>query len=316
MKKVANLLFPADYFDKRSPDGAMRAEYEAAVAEGRLDVSLFDLELFDERGRASLARPFLDPGLPLIYRGWMMKPGEYGSFHRALVGLGLRPITSPEAYAEFHMFPLAYERHEALRSSSPGLLAFPGTGADADAVNGRFERFMVKDYVKSVKGTSVPASVRTPISQGDLDALVAEFVRLRGGLFTEGIVLKEVVDLRRYGPNLKAPASYAQSTQGDFVYVWRLYDKGRTGDHIYLVYGTEMKQYLADGWVVDKGAGFWTLRKGATINGRTTIPIYRAYNYRLGRGKHHYTPSKVEYDSICKNNGWKPEGVKFYVIKK
>ena len=199
MKKVANLLFPADYFDKRSPDGAMRAEYEAAVAEGRLDVSLFDLELFDERGRASLARPFLDPGLPLIYRGWMMKPGEYGSFHRALVGLGLRPITSPEAYAEFHMFPLAYERHEALRSSSPGLLAFPGTDADAGMVNGRFERFMVKDYVKSVKGTSFPASVRTPISQGDLDALVEEFVRLRGGLFTEGIVLKEVVDLRRYG---------------------------------------------------------------------------------------------------------------------
>ena len=199
MKKVANLLFPADYFDKRSPDGAMRAEYEAAVAEGRLDVSLFDLELFDERGRASLARPFLDPGLPLIYRGWMMKPGEYGSFHRALVGLGLRPITSPEAYAEFHMFPLAYERHEALRSSSPGLLAFPGTDADAGMVNGRFERFMVKDYVKSVKGTSFPASVRTPISQGDLDALVEEFVRLRGGLFTEGIVLKEVVDLKRYG---------------------------------------------------------------------------------------------------------------------
>ena len=119
-----------------------------------------------------------------------------------------------------------------------------------------------------------------------------------------------------YSPNLPAPSSYAASTQGDFVYVWRLYDKGRTGDHIYLVYGTEMKQYLADGWVVDKGAGFWTLKKGATINGRTTIPIYRAYNYRLGRGKHHYTPSKVEYDKICKNNGWKPEGVKFYVVNK
>ena len=199
MNKVANLLFPADYFDKRSLDGAMRAEYEAAVAESRLDVSLFDLELFDERGRVSLARPFLDPELPLVYRGWMMKPGEYGSFHRALVGLGLRPITSPEAYAKFHMFPLAYERHEALRSSSPGLLVFSGARADAGMVNGRFERFMVKDYVKSVKGTSFPASVRTPISQGDLDTLVAEFVRLRGGLFTEGIVLKEVVDLRRYG---------------------------------------------------------------------------------------------------------------------
>ena len=77
-----------------------------------------------------------------------------------------------------------------------------------------------------------------------------------------------------------------------------------------------MKSYLSNGWVVDKGAGFWTLRKGARMSGKTIIPIYRAYNPKLKRGKHHYTPSKVEYDSICKNHGWKPEGVKFYVIKK
>ena len=173
MGKIANLLFPADYFDKKQPDGEMRT--------------------------VSLVRPFLDSELPLIYRGWMMKLGEYESFHRSLVRLGLRPITSPEAYAEFHMFPLAYERYEALRSSSPGLLAFPGAEAGAGAVNERFERFMVKDYVKSVKGTSFPASVRMPVSQGDLDVLVAEFVRLRGGLLTEDIVLKEVVDLRRHG---------------------------------------------------------------------------------------------------------------------
>lgn len=106
MGKIANLLFPADYLDKKQPDGAMRTEHEAAVAEGRLDVSLFDLELFDERGTVFLVRPFLDSELPLIYRGWMMKLGEYESFHRSLVRLGLRPITSPEAYAESHMFPL------------------------------------------------------------------------------------------------------------------------------------------------------------------------------------------------------------------
>ena len=78
--KIANLLFPADYFDKKQPDGEMRT--------------------------VSLVRPFLDSELPLIYRGWMMKLGEYESFHRSLVRLGLRPITSPEAYAESHMFPL------------------------------------------------------------------------------------------------------------------------------------------------------------------------------------------------------------------
>ena len=57
---------------------------------------------------------------------------------------------------------------------------------------------MVKDYVKSMKGTSFPTRIDTPITQKELDDLVAEFIRLRGSLFTGGIVLKEYVDLKRY----------------------------------------------------------------------------------------------------------------------
>ena len=199
MGKVANLLFPADYFDRKAPDGAMRVEYEAATAEGRLDVSLFDLELFEQRGVVSLARPFLDPALPLVYRGWMMRPGEYDIFFGGLRRLGLRPLVSPEVYSELHMFPLAYARHEVLRDASPKLISFPGTEVDAGVVNRAFDRFMVKDYVKSVKGTPFPSCIETPVGQAELDSLVAEFVRLRGGLFTEGIALKEVANLRLRG---------------------------------------------------------------------------------------------------------------------
>lgn len=54
MPRVANVLFPADYFEKIAPDGSMRIEYESACAEGRLDVGLFDLELFEERGELAL----------------------------------------------------------------------------------------------------------------------------------------------------------------------------------------------------------------------------------------------------------------------
>ena len=118
-----------------------------------------------------------------------------------------------------------------------------------------------------------------------------------------------------YAPSMKAPASYAASTQGDYVYVWRLYDKGRTGDHIYLTYGSEMQAYLRNGWVVDKGAGFWSIRDGATITGRTVVPVYRQYNGGLKRGKSHYTPSKGEYDANVSRNGWTGEGIKFYVVK-
>lgn len=199
MPKAANVLFPADYFEKGAPDGAMRIEYESACAEKRLDVGLFDLELFEERGELSLDRPFLDEALPLVYRGWMMKPERYEAFFAALRERGLRPMTSPDAYEEFHMFPLAYMRNDALKVHASQLVAFPGYRTDAGTINRAFKEFMVKDYVKSVKGTRFPVSFRTPVSQERMDEIVKEFVRLRGGLFTAGIVCKEYVDLARYG---------------------------------------------------------------------------------------------------------------------
>lgn len=197
--KVANVLFPSDYFDKNSPDAALKSEYDAAVADGRLDVRAFDLELFEERGVIALSQPFCDEALPLVYRGWMMKPGQYEAFHSALRGSGLRPIVEPVAYAEFHMFPLAYERHEVLRENSPLLVAFQGRSVDAAVVSDSFGRFMVKDYVKSVKGTSFPRFFETPVTQDEMDVIVERFVALRGGLFTEGVVCKEYVDLAACG---------------------------------------------------------------------------------------------------------------------
>lgn len=53
------------------------------------------------------------------------------------------------------MFPLAYVRHDVLSTYAPRLVAFPGMSADAEVVNGMFAEFMVKDYVKSVKGDIV-----------------------------------------------------------------------------------------------------------------------------------------------------------------
>jgi len=41
---------------------------------------------------------------------------------------------------------------------------------------------MVKDYVKSVKGTFFPKLVETPVMQDELDGLIDEFIRLRGSL--------------------------------------------------------------------------------------------------------------------------------------
>lgn len=198
MAKVANILFPADYFDKSSPDPALRAEYEAAAQEPRLDAILFDLEAFEERGKLKLSNQPQSPKLPLVYRGWMMKPARYLAFYEALFAKGLRPLVGSRDYAELHQFPLIYAKSEKLRALSPKTIAFPGGRIDALAVNAAFDRFMVKDYVKSAKNTSFPCSIPTPISQEDADSLSEAFVELRAGLFTGGIVCKEYADLAKY----------------------------------------------------------------------------------------------------------------------
>lgn len=198
MAKVANILFPSDYFEKKQVDEAMRSEHDAAVVDARLDIRLFNLEQFEESGELQLSYPFLDPSLPLIYRGWMMKPVQYTLFFDALRAEGLAPVVQPVMYSEFHMFPLAYRRHWALREHSPLLMSFAGKNVDAEIINGSFSRFMLKDYVKSAKGTDFPQFFETPVSQERMDEIVSEFVLRRGELFTEGIVCKEYVELARY----------------------------------------------------------------------------------------------------------------------
>lgn len=69
----------------------------------------------------------------------------------------------------------------------------------------KFERnrngteFMLKDYVKSVKGAQIPSKISSGIHQDELEELLATFYRLRGNLFTGGICLKEILPLKYYG---------------------------------------------------------------------------------------------------------------------
>ena len=62
-----------------------------------------------------------------------------------------------------------------------------------------FDRFMVKDYVKSVKGTEFPKFFDHSITQEEFDNWMEVFYKYRGDLLTGGICIKEFLDLKRYG---------------------------------------------------------------------------------------------------------------------
>lgn len=194
------ILFPGDYFSLNNPNDNFTAELDAVTATDDLDVAIFNYDEFIEGAPLRLNKSPHGIYKDIIYRGWMMKPEQYKRFCDELKTMGLEPFTSPVCYERMHCFPNAGEMFD---DQTPRFLVFPEENGvvhiDADEVNAEFDRFMFKDYVKSVKGTSFPKCIHTPVSQAELDSLIEEFTRLRGELFTGGIVLKEFVDLELYG---------------------------------------------------------------------------------------------------------------------
>ena len=57
---------------------------------------------------------------------------------------------------------------------------------------------MVKDSVKSVKGTEFPVFFDNTVTQAEFDKWMEVFYKYRGDLITGGICIKEYLDLKRY----------------------------------------------------------------------------------------------------------------------
>lgn len=68
-----------------------------------------------------------------------------------------------------------------------------------DSIKHIFGRFMVKDFVKSVKGTEFPKYFDKDITQEEFDQRMEVFYKYRGNLLTGGIYIKEYLNLKHYG---------------------------------------------------------------------------------------------------------------------
>lgn len=137
-----------------------------------------------------------DEVVTAVYRGWMMQPEQYESFYQSLLENKIQLITTPEEYRRFHVFPNIYP---LLEEDTAGMIIFPeNTPVDLDTVRRSFKRFMVKDYVKSVKGTDFPVYFENTVSKEEFDKWMEVFYKYRGDLFTGGICMKEYLDLKQY----------------------------------------------------------------------------------------------------------------------
>lgn len=188
------ILYPADFFDLKKVDGDYEAEYREALKFPEFRILFYNYDDFAAGGKLRFYPSAFEGGL-CVYRGWMLQPRAYETLYQALADRGLRLINTPAEYENCHEFPNSYPLLEAF---TPGIMVYEMDQAvDWKAVRERLGKFMMKDYVKSVKGSDFPVYFDDSYTDEEMERYREEFIRLRDRLFVKGIVLKEYVDLRK-----------------------------------------------------------------------------------------------------------------------
>ncbi len=190
------VLFPSSFMNTKQIDEDFEQEYEAVLDNGQLHPILFGYDAWFNENTLRLSEK-TETDVFAVYRGWMMQPEQYKNFYEQLRERHIHLLTTPDMYERMHLFPLVYPE---IREDTARILTFPfHTQIDVSQIKNHFSRFMVKDYVKSVKGTDFPAVFDEAITQEEFDRWMEVFYHYRSSLLTGGICVKEYLPLKRYG---------------------------------------------------------------------------------------------------------------------
>ena len=192
------ILFPSSFFSRENVDEDLQKEYDSVIVTGLFDVAIFGYSQWFDEDKLLLNKKFAKEQIA-IYRGWMMSPEQYSNFYNLLLKKNIRLLNNPNNYRLFHLFPNIYE---ILKEDTAKMEIYPlHQQIDIEKLKKNFQKFMVKDYVKSVKGTDFPKFFDHNVEQKDFDRCMEIFYNYRGDLLTGGICIKEFLDLKYYGKN-------------------------------------------------------------------------------------------------------------------
>ena len=179
---MIHFLFPQAVRDASRPDEMFADQWDALTAAG------FSASACSDAVAAGF-QPLRDipAGSRVVYRGWMLKGGEYESLVRAIEGCGATAFTSPREYLLAHHLPNWYP---LLADLTPVTRVYP---AEADLVAELralgWGAYFIKDYVKSLK-TGRGSIVRDP---SEITALLADMKEYRGEI-EGGVCVRRVED--------------------------------------------------------------------------------------------------------------------------
>lgn len=192
------ILFPNEPFQRNQVDSNFLKEFQACQISG-IKTYFFDHEKLVDNGKLMSD---IDPEdkCVLVYRGWMLKPEQYALLYNKILEKTNGYVTllnSPEQYENLHCFPRIYRDIEKYTPKIV-LLNCWETIIDIYTIKTHLVfDFFIKDHVKSIKTDKGVERISKNIEVLALYSKIHSFIRERGNLFTNGIVLKEFVDLRK-----------------------------------------------------------------------------------------------------------------------
>lgn len=192
------IIFPCEVFSPREVDSCFQNEYAAAVKAGGFEIVLYDYEQFVKDGTLKLSKK-IGERTQAVLRSWMLNAEQYSDLYHKLLDKNLSLATSPAQYENLHLFPRVYP---FIAEDTPKIICYEKAeiyNISIAEIAAKFEKFIVKDFVKSEKGSDFPTCFEASITQEDFSRWLKIFRDYRGKLFTGGICIKEYVELKKYG---------------------------------------------------------------------------------------------------------------------
>jgi len=190
-------LLPCEPFNLKKVDYDFKDEYLAIESLG-MTIYLFDHDEFVTNGNLVTDFNFTKKTDVVVLRSWMLKSDQYKKLWNILGSNGFSIINSPEEYTNCHHYPNC---HKWISEHSPKSVYFTDLSPESIIRNREMidGDVIIKDYVKSEKGLDDIFILEKKILDEDLVKRVNKFKNTRGQLFNEGIVFKEVLNLKKYG---------------------------------------------------------------------------------------------------------------------
>jgi hypothetical protein len=196
------LLFCSDPLSPARPDEMYLEEVRAAEAAG-FEWALINFEALVQEGNAQAAVRRVTPTASpeqALYRGWMLRPEQYGQLYEALRQRGLVLLNDPAAYRHCHYLPDSYE---VIRRHTPRTVWLPvDERFSMEQVTQALAPFgdqplIVKDYVKSRKHEWLEACyIPSATDRSAVARVVGCFLERQGEALNEGLIFREFVSFQ------------------------------------------------------------------------------------------------------------------------